>query len=84
MFTKMIRARALALAITVAASGFVLVTPTFADDDNSCTQVCSQTFTDAQKLPEPNADSIQKYLNQLNTDINQCIQCASDSIFGGN
>lgn len=81
MSNKMNRAKALVLTITLAASGFALTLPAFADD-NSCTQTCEQVFQQAQNLPSPNAESIKDYLNRVTDAGMQCLQCAADQIQG--
>jgi hypothetical protein len=80
MSNRMNQAKALALAITVAASGFVLTPPSLADDN--CKQACEQVFKEAQNLPSPNAQSIKDYLNRVNDAGQQCLQCAIDQVQG--
>ena len=81
MPNKVNRSKALILMVTVVVSGFVL-TPTSlaADDDNDCTQVCNQVFTDAQKLPSPDWQSIKDYGSTLTKDIGNCLQCGVDKV----
>jgi hypothetical protein len=80
MSNKMNQAKALALAITVAASGFVLTPPSFADDD--CSQACEQVFKEAQNLPSPDVQSIKDYLNRVTDAGQQCLQCATNQVQG--
>ena len=79
MSNQMNQARALALAIAVAAYGFVLTPPSFADD---CTQACENVFTQARNLPSPNASSIKDYQNRVTDAVDQCLQCAADQSQG--
>jgi hypothetical protein len=80
MFNKVNRAKTLAIAFTVAVSGFVLTPVSLADDD--CTQVCEQVYKEAQNLPSPDAKSIKDYLNRVVDAGGQCLQCGIDKIQG--
>lgn len=74
---KLNRAKALALAVTVAA-GLVLTPASFADDD--CSQDCEDVFQQAQDLPTANAKSIHDYLNRVVDSGMQYLQNGSDQI----
>ena len=78
MSNKVNRTKALVIAVTIAATAFVLTPASLADD--ACTQVCEQVYKEAQNLPSPDAQSIKDYLNRVVDAGGQCLQCGIDQV----
>lgn len=71
--------------ILVSISVFVInVTPHAAYADCNVQRTCDDVLKKAKKLPSPNPSSIYNYGKKNVQNIEKCLNCASENIFGTN